>query len=154
MTDDVCKSCLAISGKERISQIPILIETEKIIVEHIYPAKILGWLVLTPKRHVERISDLDYLEKDQLFNLITPCTMILKDILEEYEKEYIFCFAEKEGFKHTHIHIIPKPFSLPLEYRGPKIFDLLRSDNEEASFFEQKNFHTLFRAEAEKFGLS
>ena len=42
------------------------------------------------------------------------------------EKEYTMCLAEAEHFNHIHFHIIPKPHDLPDEFKGTKIFGLLK----------------------------
>ncbi|MFA5838425.1 MAG: HIT domain-containing protein [Candidatus Paceibacterota bacterium] len=154
MAEEICKSCLAISGKERISQIPVLIETEHTIVEHIYPAKILGWLVITPKKHVVRISNLHCSELNDFLGLVYPCVKILKRILPEYEKEYLLCLAEKGGFNHIHMHVIPKHFNLPKQYWGKNIFDILSSIENNVEIEKLLEFHTSFRKELWSFNLT
>jgi len=47
------------------------------------------------------------------------------------EKEYIACFAEKEGFKHIHFHVIPKSERLAPEYSGTKAFHYINSKERE-----------------------
>jgi len=44
------------------------------------------------------------------------------------EKEYLFCFSEADSFNH--IHIAPKPRGLPPEFKGPRIYAMLRDDGE------------------------
>lgn len=154
MAQETCKSCLAISGEKRISQIPVLIETKYTIVEHIHPAKILGWLVITPKAHVNKLSDLDYTAFNDLFGLMYPCIKILKRNLPKYEKEYVLCLAEKGGFNHVHIHIIPKYFDLPKEYWGKNIFDILSSDKKDVKYEELSNFRIYFEKDVFRYNLA
>jgi len=154
MSQENCKSCLAISGKERISQMPILIETDHTVVEHIYPVKILGWLVVTPKEHVTKLSDLNYDQFTDLFKVMYPSVKILKRILPEYEKEYILCLAEKGGFNHIHIHVIPKCFDLPEQYHGKNIFSILSSMENNIGKEKLLEFQTSFGKELWSFNLT
>jgi len=51
-------------------------------------------------------------------------TRTLHELLDP-EKEYVACFAEKEGFKHLHVHIIPKPHRTRPEDGGVNAFRFL-----------------------------
>jgi hypothetical protein len=53
------------------------------------------------------------------------------------QKTYIAQFAEAEGFAHVHFHIIPRSPDLAEELRGPRIFQMMRAD-EDALVTEQR----------------
>jgi hypothetical protein len=48
-----CLTCKSNSGEQRISPGPTIYEGEYWFVEHAYPVKRLGWLVIVLKRHEE-----------------------------------------------------------------------------------------------------
>jgi diadenosine tetraphosphate (Ap4A) HIT family hydrolase len=53
------------------------------------------------------------------------------------QKTYIAQFAEAEGFAHVHFHVIPRSPGLAEELRGPRIFQMMRAD-EDALVSEQR----------------
>ena len=100
-----CWTCQSNSGEKRISPGPTIFEGQYWLVEHAYPVKTIGWLVMVLKRHVEELH----------------C-----------EKEYVSCYAEQEHFQHIHFHVFAKPPGLPDELKGGKSFALLKVISEEA----------------------
>jgi diadenosine tetraphosphate (Ap4A) HIT family hydrolase len=54
---------------------------------------------------------------------------VLNDELE-ISKEYIACFAEMEGFKHIHFHVIPKTKEYSEENKGTKAFQYLKMEED------------------------
>ena len=48
-----CYSCRSISGTTRISPGPYIYKGQFWLVDHAYPTRLKGWLVLVLKRHAE-----------------------------------------------------------------------------------------------------
>ncbi len=126
-----CLTCKSISGERRISPGPTIYETEHWLVEHSYPCKMKGWLVLVLKRHTPALHELTADEFREIGELQGKVTGVLHRALD-CEKEYVMCLAEAEGFNHVHMHVVAKPHGLPAELRGVRIFDMLRVDAEAA----------------------
>jgi diadenosine tetraphosphate (Ap4A) HIT family hydrolase len=53
----------------------------------------------------------------------------LKEILD-CEKTYVMQFAEGDGHHHVHLHVVPRSAEMPLENRGPNIFNYMQPENE------------------------
>lgn len=72
------------------------------------------------------------LEKEEWNELAEIQYKLLKAINEELEitKEYIACFAEMEGFKHIHFHVIPKTKEYNEENKGTKEFQYLKIEDD------------------------
>lgn len=126
-----CYSCKSISGEKRISPGPIVYEGKNWLIEHAYPSKLKGWLVLVTKRHVEALHELNEEEFIELGEICSKTTKILHEFLN-CEKEYSMCLAEVEHFNHIHFHIVPKPKDLPKEFWGAKVFAMLKVDEKDA----------------------
>jgi diadenosine tetraphosphate (Ap4A) HIT family hydrolase len=126
-----CLTCKSNSGKQRISPGPTIYEGEYWFVEHAYPVKRLGWLVLVLKRHSEALHELSGEEFAELGRLLSLTTRFLFEDLHN-QKEYISCYGEAEGFPHIHFHVFAKPADLPEELKGGKSFNLLKVSREEA----------------------
>ena len=118
-----CRSCMANKGMKRISPAEPIYKGKYWRVEHIYPCKIKGWLVLLPNRHVVSIHELTNAEMSE-FSRIFPKILQALHALLKSEKEYVMQFAEGKGFNHVHFHIIAKPKNLPKKYIGPHVFGL------------------------------
>jgi len=126
-TEADCYSCQSNAGVRRISPgVPIFTGTYW-IVEHAYPCKIRGWLVLVLRRHCDAVHELTEGEFSELSSLLSRTTRVLAEVLR-CEKEYVAQFAEAEHFHHVHFHVIPKPLGLPSEEIGPGVFVNLRGD--------------------------
>ena len=93
-------------------------------MEHAYPTKLKGWLVIVLKRHVEALHDLTFEEFAELAAIQARATQLLHEVLD-CEKEYVMCLAEAEHFHHIHVHVVPKLRDLPEELKGANIFALL-----------------------------
>jgi diadenosine tetraphosphate (Ap4A) HIT family hydrolase len=124
-----CLPCQSITGKKRVSPGPIIFEGKYWIIEHAYPTKLVGWLVIVLKRHVEALHDLNQEEFKELLELQKRIIHIFHEFLNS-EKEYIACFSEIKQFKHIHLHIIPKTKDFPHKYKGAKVFTLLKVKQE------------------------
>jgi diadenosine tetraphosphate (Ap4A) HIT family hydrolase len=120
-----CHSCNSNSGVKRISPGAPIYKGRYWIVEHAYPSGILGWNVIVLLRHCEKLHELSMTEWIELAEIQNAVTKSMHKI-GGLEKEYSACFAELEGFKHIHFHIIPKPEDLPSEFLGTKSFQYLK----------------------------
>lgn len=126
-----CLSCMSLSGERRISPGPYIYQGAHWIVDHAYPTTHLGWLVILPKRHIEALHELSREEFQELAEIQYKLVQVMSGD-PAVQKEYMMCFAEGEGFQHVHIHLVPKPFELPADVRGPRIFARLAVDEEHA----------------------
>ncbi len=147
-----CLTCKSNSGEQRISPGPTIYEGQYWLVEHAYPVKQVGWLVIVLKRHAEALHDLSAEEFAELGGLLSLTTHFLSEELHN-QKEYISCYGEAEGFPHIHFHVFAKPADLPDELKGGKSFNLLKVSREEAvppaeiiSFCE--SIHNKFKQQA------
>ena len=125
-----CYSCLSNTGENRISPGMPIYEGNYWIVEHAYPSGLLGWIVIVLKRHCEELHNL---EKDEWKELSEIQYRLLKSLKKELDisKEYIACFAEIEGFKHIHLHVIPKTNAYDEDNKGTKAFQYLKVKEDE-----------------------
>ena len=126
-----CMTCKSNTGEKRISPGPTIFEGEYWFVEHAYPVKITGWIVIVLKRHAEALHELNAEEFVELAQIQSKLIHFLHEELHS-EKEYISCYAEMEGFRHIHVHIFAKPPGFPDELKGGKSFALLKVSAEEA----------------------
>lgn len=126
-----CLICKSNSREKRISPGPTIYEGKYWVVEHAYPTKIKGWLVIVLKRHSEALHDLSVEEFREL-SIIESKIVHLQLITMNCEKEYISCYAEKGQFNHIHFHVFAKPRELSQEYIGIKSFNLINRIEEEA----------------------
>ena len=124
-----CKICLANSNEKRISPGVPIYENGDWVLEHAYPSSLKGWLVIVFKRHCERLDSLTKVEWRSLGDIQFFATKALSNSFK-LEKEYVCCFAEMEGFKHIHFHVIPKPINCDLESVGVKAFRHIKPDAE------------------------
>jgi diadenosine tetraphosphate (Ap4A) HIT family hydrolase len=53
-----CLTCESNTGEKRISPGPTIYEGNYWLVEHAYPVKTIGWLVIVLKRHAEALHEL------------------------------------------------------------------------------------------------
>ncbi len=126
-----CFSCRSISSKQRISPGPPIHEGKYWLVEHAYPCRLKGWLVLVLRRHAESLHELEPEEFRELAELQYQLARLLFQELG-CEKEYSVCLAEAEHFHHIHFHLVPKPPGLPDELKATKIFALLAVEEKDA----------------------
>jgi diadenosine tetraphosphate (Ap4A) HIT family hydrolase len=126
-----CLICKSNSGEKRISPGPTIYDGKYWLVEHAYPTKIKGWLVIVLKRHSEALHDLS-VEEFQELAIIESKIVHLQLIVMNCEKEYISCYAEKGQFNHIHFHVFAKPRELSQEFIGVNSFILINPIEEEA----------------------
>ena len=126
-----CWTCKSNTGEKRISPGPTIYDGKYWLVEHAYPVKTIGWLVIVLKRHAEALHELTAEEFGELGMIQSKVARFLFEELHS-EKEYISCYAEQEHFHHIHFHIFARPSNLPEELKGGKSFALLKVSAEEA----------------------
>lgn len=124
-----CWTCRSNRGEKRISPGPTIFEGKYWLVEHAYPVKRIGWLVIVLKRHAEALHELSAEEFIELGQIQSNVTRFLFEELH-CEKEYISCYAEMEHFHHIHFHMFAKPHDFPEELKGGKSFALLKVSKE------------------------
>ena len=115
-----CWSCPSLSGAQRISPGHFIHEGRYWMVDHAYPTRLLGWLVLVLKRHAEALHDLSAEEMAEMGDLIRRSCQVLREVAR-YQKEYVSLYAEAPHFAHLHFHIIPRAADLPDNLRGPRL---------------------------------
>lgn len=94
---------------------------------HAVGVAIPGWLVLVPRRHVTALDELTVDEAAGIGPLLTALTAALREVTG-CQKTYVALFAEAEGFAHVHFHVVPREPGLPAEFRGPRVFTLLKAE--------------------------
>ena len=100
------------------------------MVEHAWPVSLLGWVVVVLKRHCEALHELSWDEWQEFADLQFSLLKAMTD-RAPLEKEYLACFAEKEGFRHLHFHLVPKGPGFDAQYAGSKAFHYINPDPEE-----------------------
>jgi diadenosine tetraphosphate (Ap4A) HIT family hydrolase len=126
-----CWTCKSNTGEKRISPGPTIFEGKYWLVEHAYPVKIIGWLVIVLKRHAEALHELTTEEFIELAQIQARLIPLLHEELH-CEKEYMSCYAEMEHFRHIHFHVFARPVGIPDELKGGRSFALLKVTPEEA----------------------
>lgn len=123
MDSGTCLACQVNAGG-RLPPGGIIYRDSRWQVDHrVDPGPILGWLVLKPLRHVEFLDDLTPEEAGTLGVVAARIVGALRRALPEPpEKVYQVLLAEAADCPHLHWHLVPRPKSHPLEFRGPRIF--------------------------------
>jgi diadenosine tetraphosphate (Ap4A) HIT family hydrolase len=93
-------------------------------VAHAAGVSLAGWLVLLPRRHVTAVADLNDAEAASLGWWQVRLSRALHAVFD-CSKTYVAQFAEKDGHRHVHFHLVPRPPDLAEHLRGPAIFALL-----------------------------
>jgi diadenosine tetraphosphate (Ap4A) HIT family hydrolase len=127
-----CLSCLGLLGTPRISPSPPIYIGTYWQVEHAYPSRLVGWLVIVLRRHAIALHELTSEEFAELGSVLELTVRALHEALGP-AKEYASCFAEAPGFEHIHFHVVPRPRDMPEELRGAGSFELLGVSRSEAA---------------------
>ena len=131
MTEE-CLSCLGLKGTPRISPGPPIYIGQYWQVEHAYPSKLIGWLVIALRRHAIALHELSS-EEFQEFGVILERTVRVLHAALGPAKEYVACYAEARGFEHIHFHVVPRAYDLSEDLLGADSFELLRVDRSNAA---------------------
>jgi len=89
-----------------------------------------GWLCIAPREHVERFAELDPAAAASLGPLLRAASLALERVVR-CEKTYVILFAEKPGFHHLHVHVVPRMASFDESQRGPGAFQFLNAPESE-----------------------
>ena len=122
-----CGSCQAISGEIALTNGPRLVLDDHWMVEHVQPCGFAGWLVLVLRRHARALHELGEDEAAALGRWLPRLTSALHDVTGS-ELEYVMQFAEGAGFHHVHFHLIARSADWPDEWRGPGVFNAMKTD--------------------------
>jgi diadenosine tetraphosphate (Ap4A) HIT family hydrolase len=127
-----CLSCLGLLGTPRISPGPPIYVGTYWQVEHAYPSKLVGWLVIALRRHAVALHELTSAEFTELGSVLELTVRALHGALGP-AKEYAACYAEAHGFEHIHFHVVPRAHDMPEELMGAGSFELIRVSKSDAA---------------------
>lgn len=145
-----CLSCKAKAGEIVLSPGPEIFGGEYWRVDHAYPTALKGWLVIILQRHVEALHELTAEEHRELSEIQQKLIPALRK-MTNCAKEYLVCFAEKEGFNHIHFHLIARSVDLPSMLKGKEIFAVLSPSKDNAVSEEEiTEFCSKIRSEIEQ----
>lgn len=95
------------------------------------PARVEGWMVLAPERHVEGWDRLTPKESRVLGDLIRRGVQSVRAATGA-PKVYVAVFAEQ--VPHLHVHLFPRGPGVPPERRGPRLlFEATRGATAEST---------------------
>lgn len=102
-------------------------------IAHAFNSALPGWLVLVPLRHLYALDELDRDESQALGDLLRRATRALRRVTG-CEKTYAMSFSEAEGFRHLHVHLVPRMKHFDASVLGAKSIEFLqRPTNEQVS---------------------
>lgn len=116
-----CPFCAIDKEKTRIIK-----QGKNVLVIFSNPRLMQGHLLVIPKRHVERVSELNQEERKELFDtMIEYQEKILKNISSGCDiKQNYRPFQKQNNLKldHLHIHLLPRQFEDEL-YQKSQVFE-------------------------------
>jgi diadenosine tetraphosphate (Ap4A) HIT family hydrolase len=127
-----CRTCVQEADLANASPLERIYLDEHWRVAHAFDSALPGWLVAVPRRHVTTIAELTPAEAAGLGPLLLRLSQALHKTTK-CEKTYVMQYAETEGFRHVHFHVVPRMAGLPVEHRGPGIFHYLGTVTEDAT---------------------
>jgi diadenosine tetraphosphate (Ap4A) HIT family hydrolase len=104
-----------------------VVRTDHWRLAHAFNSTLPGWLVLLPTRHVESFTALAPEAAAELGPLVQRVSAAL-EVVTECVKTYLMQFSEADGFRHLHLHLVPRSADLPESLRGPKVLGYLTDD--------------------------
>lgn len=83
----------------------IAYENERFILSQDWEVPILGFFIVSPKKHIEKLEELTKNERDEMFDIVDKTIKILREnnICDRFD----IIFEERED-KHSHVWIIPR----------------------------------------------
>ena len=99
-----CPGC-AYANHEFIIPCGIAYENDNFTVSQDWELPIIGFFVVAPKRHVEKLEELTSSEKIEMFEIVDKTIRILRH--NKICDKFNIIFEEKEG-SHFHIWIMPR----------------------------------------------
>lgn len=101
-----------------------------------------GWLIVTPRRHVESLAELTPGEATEMGDLLRAASVALVSVVG-CRRTYAVLFAEKPRYNHLHIHLVPRMDWFSEEDRGPAVFRHINvSPDEQVPVEEQERLAT------------
>lgn len=100
-----------------------ILRTQSWDVIHCDDTALLGWIVVVARRHIEAIDELNQAEALELGDLLRRVSTALKEVAN-CTKTCVMQFAESEGYKHVHFHVVARMANLPEEHQSVRIFKL------------------------------
>jgi len=122
-----CASCDRWIDLENLPPRDRIVSSDAWHVVHSFNTSLPGWLVVVPNRHVEAIDELTDAEAAELGPLLIDLSRALRDVVS-CDKTYVIQFAEGEGFKHVHFHVVPRMSWFTAEHRAKNVFSFLGKD--------------------------
>jgi diadenosine tetraphosphate (Ap4A) HIT family hydrolase len=119
--------CYACRGATQLGSLP---PREAVFIEngwrvaHAINSALEGWLVVVPLRHVTSMDELTPTEAMDLGSILRRASLALTNVVGS-TKAYFMFFAEKEGFSHFHVHVVPRMPWFTKEQSGPRVFTLM-----------------------------
>ncbi len=101
---DSCPGCLYANHKFSLT-CGMIYENNKFTVSQDWELPIPGFIIVSPKRCVEKLNDLTKKERDEMFDLVDFVIVLLRKhkICDRFE----VIFEEKEN-RHLHVWIMPR----------------------------------------------
>lgn len=80
-------------------------ENENFTLSQDWELPILGFFIISPKKHIEKFEELTKDERDEMFDIVDKTIKILRrnNVCDRFE----FIFEEKEN-RHLHVWIMPR----------------------------------------------
>lgn len=107
-SEQSCLACDLASGRRPLPG-GLIHETQRWRVEHCVGPLGVGTLVVKPKRHVTRVSELTALESEELGPLLQTSAAVVDELLAP-EQVYV-CLWSHAGGHPVHIHYVVQPVS-------------------------------------------
>jgi diadenosine tetraphosphate (Ap4A) HIT family hydrolase len=114
-----CIACQIAEGLFHPHSLPPVAFSHFVVSAKPEPGAVPGWLIIAPKNHIEQIDDLHPDQAAELGRIIHQVSTVLRAVTA-CEKIYVCTFAEV--LHHLHVHIIARPYDLPLALHGPAVF--------------------------------
>lgn len=100
----MCLTCRIIAGEKRPPG-GVIFETANVILHHCIDVAVPGYLVASPKRHINTVTMLADEEYLELVQLLRVAVQLLEEI-PGVEKIYIASIGEETT--HIHFHLFPR----------------------------------------------
>jgi diadenosine tetraphosphate (Ap4A) HIT family hydrolase len=123
MTTTGCHGCDQEANFDRLPPRELIAYDEHWRVVHAFNSGLLGWLVLTTRRHVRELAGLNDAESATLGTWQVRLARALDEELGT-PKTYVAEFGEVPGF-HLHFHVVPRLRALDETMLGPEVFGYL-----------------------------
>jgi diadenosine tetraphosphate (Ap4A) HIT family hydrolase len=118
-----CRACDLASGAELLPG-GLIHETQSWRVEHCLGPLGVGTLLVKPKRHVVRMSELDATEAGELGRLLSDTARVVEQINPAAEQVYVNLWSYNDGAP-VHIHFVVQPLTAELraayDATGPRL---------------------------------